>query len=210
MNGFERRKERKKESIRWAALELFKTYGFKKVSINDIARKAGVSQVTIYNHFGSKEELVRDVVKTLVLSLLDKYRAIIKGEKPFLEKLETIVFDKTQIASQYQGELMQSVIHNDPELQQFIESLWQREISRLVLDFFEEGKRQGYVNPELSQESILVYYEILRKGIFASSILIGSTEQSGKLVRDLMSLFVYGLVGKSESASRLPRTQERR
>ena len=53
MDGFNRRKEQKKESIRRAALELFKVYGFKKVSINDIASKAGVSQVTIYNHFGS-------------------------------------------------------------------------------------------------------------------------------------------------------------
>ncbi|MBM4448805.1 MAG: TetR family transcriptional regulator, partial [Chloroflexi bacterium] len=40
MNGFERRKEQKKDSIRQAALELFQAYGFKKVSINDIAQKA--------------------------------------------------------------------------------------------------------------------------------------------------------------------------
>ena len=62
MDRFERRKEQKKSNIRQAALELFKTYGFKKVSISDIAHKAGVSPVTIYNHFGSKDELVRDVV----------------------------------------------------------------------------------------------------------------------------------------------------
>ena len=64
MNGFERRKEKKKESIRRAAMELFGAYGFGKVSINDIARKAGVSHVTIYNHFNSKEELISDVVRT--------------------------------------------------------------------------------------------------------------------------------------------------
>ena len=51
MDGFERRKEQKKESIRRAALELFQNYGFKKVSVNDIAERAGVSQVTIYNGF---------------------------------------------------------------------------------------------------------------------------------------------------------------
>ncbi|MBO8138704.1 MAG: helix-turn-helix transcriptional regulator [Desulfotomaculum sp.] len=35
----------------------------RRVTINQIAKKAGVSQVTIYNHFDSKEELVRDVVR---------------------------------------------------------------------------------------------------------------------------------------------------
>lgn len=209
MDGFERRKERKKESIRQAVLELFKVYGFEKVSVNDIVRKAGVSQVTIYNHFGSKEELVREVIKTFLLSLVEKYRTIIKGEGTFMEKLELIVFDKTEMLSQYQGELMQTIIQSDPEIQQFVESLWQREVNQLMIDFFEEGKRQGYVNPELSREAILVYYEILRRGIFASSGLV-NIEHNVRLMHELMSVFVYGLVGEAESVSRILGTRERR
>lgn len=197
MNGFARRKEQKKDSIRRAALELFQLYGFEKVSVKDIARRANVSQVTIYNHFGSKDELVRQAIKTLFLSLLEKYRTIIKGEGTFLEKLELIVFDKMEILSQYQGELMQTIIRSDPEIQRFFESIWQREVNQLAIDFFEEGKRQGYVSQELSQEAILAYYEILRRGIFASSSLVNA-EHNVKLMRELMSLFLYGLVGKTE------------
>ena len=104
MDGFERRKEQKKESIRRAALELFQIYGFRKVSMNDIARRAGVSQVTIYNHFGSKETLTRDVMKWYILTLVEKYKGTIEKEIPFREKLEYIVFDKSEIASQFQGE----------------------------------------------------------------------------------------------------------
>lgn len=198
MNGFERRKKQKKESIRRAALELFQVYGFKKVSINDISHRAGVSQVTIYNHFGSKDELVHDIVKTVFLNFMGKYRAIIKGEKPFTEKLEIIVFEKTELASHYQGEWIQTVVRSYPEIKQFIETIWQREVDQLMIDFFEEGKKQGYVNPELSQEVLLLYFEILQKGIFSSSSLIANTENSEKLKRDLISLSLYGLVGKKE------------
>ena len=197
MNGFERRKGQKKESIRRAAIELFQTYGFKKVSLSDIASKAGVSQVTIYNHFGSKEELVHDIVKTVFRSYIEKYRAIIEEEKAFPEKLEIIVFEKTELASQYQGEWMQAVVQSYPETQQFIETTWQQEVNKLMIDFFEEGKKQGYINPELSLEAILLYLEVLRKGIFASSGLIAKTENSEKLMRDLISLSLYGLVEKN-------------
>ena len=197
MNGFERRKEQKKESIRRAAIELFQTYGFKKATLSDIASKAGVSQVTIYNHFGSKEELVHDIVKTVFRSYIEKYRAIIEEEKAFPEKLEIIVFEKTELASQYQGEWMQAVVQSYPETQQFIETTWQQEVNQLMIDFFEEGKKQGYINPELSLEAILLYLEVLRKGIFASSGLIAKTENSEKLMRDLISLSLYGLVGKN-------------
>jgi TetR/AcrR family transcriptional regulator, cholesterol catabolism regulator len=197
MNGFERRKEQKKESIRRAALELFKFYGFEKVTINDIARSASVSQVTIYNHFGSKEELVREVHKTLLQSLLDKYRTIIKGEGTFLEKSELIFFDKIEMLSQYQGEFTQKMIRVDPEIRQFIDYTWWQEVNQLTVDLLDEGKREGYIDSKLSQEALMVYYEILRRGILASSSLV-NTARNKKLIRDLMTLFRYGLMGKTE------------
>jgi len=198
MNGFERRREQKKENIRQAALELFKLHGFEKVSINNIAHKARVSHVTIYNHFGNKEELVREVIRTLLLDMLEKYRAIVRGGETFPEKLEMIVFDKTEVASQYQGELLQSAARNDPVVQQFIESLWQKEINQLTLDFIEDGQKLGYINQELSHEAILAYFEILRKGIFASSGLLANTVRNAEFSRDLVSLIHYGLLGKPQ------------
>jgi AcrR family transcriptional regulator len=60
-DGFTRRKEQSKEEIRKAAWELFGQFGVEKVSIVDIARKAGVSQATIYNNFGSKDALAKRI-----------------------------------------------------------------------------------------------------------------------------------------------------
>jgi AcrR family transcriptional regulator len=57
------RKAQKKEIIQRTALELFKLYGFKKVSVNDIAVRTVVSPVTVYNHRGSKHDLVREIIK---------------------------------------------------------------------------------------------------------------------------------------------------
>lgn len=195
MNGFERRKEQKKDSIRRAALELFQGYGFRKVSINDIAQKAGVSQVTIYNHFGSKDELIRNVVKNLFYRLVGKYRDIIQEKKPFLEKLEAIVFDKSELVGQFHGELTQTVFSQDSEIRQFVESMWQGEITQLLIDLFEDGRKQGYISPDLSQETILAYYEIFRRGMFSSPHIRAKLENNPKFMRELISVFAYGLNG---------------
>ncbi len=198
MDGFERRKERKKESIRRAALELFRRYGFEKVSVRDIAQEANVSPVTIYNHFGSKDNLVREVIKNLLHTILNKYRGTIRGEGTFRQKLETIVFDKLKLMEQFQGELVQAVIRSDPDMRVFIESLWQNEIYPVMGDFFEQGRREGYVDSGLSERSIMAYYDILRHGIFAY-MGTDNAGQNGKLMRELMSIFLYGLVGSSGS-----------
>jgi AcrR family transcriptional regulator len=196
MNGFERRKAQGRENILRAALDLFKTYGFKKVSMNDIAHKAGVSQVTIYNHFGSKDGLVREVIKDQFLGLLDKVREIMKQEKSFPEKLETIVFDKTNLARQYHGELLQTALQNDPQMQDWFQSLWQQDINQITIDLVEEGKKTGYINPQRSQESLMLYLEILRRGVFASSDILANIEPNVELLRELNFLFIYGMMGK--------------
>ena len=198
VNGFERKMKQKRESILRAALELFKLYGFKKVSINDIARKADVSQVTIYNHFGSKDGLVREVVKTQLMGILERAREIMKEDRPFPEKLETIVFDKTEIASQYHGELMQTAAQNDPEMQQWIDSWWQSDVNQMTADLLEEGKRQGYINKQQSKEILMLFLEILRRGVFASPDLMANLEPDVELYRKLNHLFIYGLVGKRD------------
>ena len=198
MNGFERMKEQKKWVILQAALELFKIHGFKKVSISDIARKADVSQVTIYNHFGSKDGLIREVVIALLLRILEKAREIIREDKSFPEKLEAIVFDKTKIASEYHGELMQAAIQSDPEMRNWIESWWERDARQVTIDLIEEGKRQGYIPTQQAEEAIVLYLEILRRGVFASPDLLANMRPDLELYRELNHLFIYGLVGKRD------------
>ncbi|MFC1967711.1 TetR/AcrR family transcriptional regulator [Chloroflexota bacterium] len=194
MNGFERRKEQKKESIRRAAIELFAQYGFNKVSLNDIARKAGVSHVTIYNHFGSKDELVHDVVKTAISGLVAKSIEIMDSDRPFLEKMQLIVFNKAQTAESYQGELMKMAVRDNTQVKQYIEDIWQREINRIIIDLIKEGRKLGYINPEISEEAILYYFEIIRHGAFASGDMLERMKVDANLARDLNNLFLFGLV----------------
>jgi len=197
-NGFEKRKERKKEGIRHAAIELFKKYGFSKVSINDIARKAGVSHVTVYNHFGSKEELVYSVIKAEIDKLMDKSREIIRGDLPFMKKLESIIFNKANIASQYEGEMMKEAVQNSPQMYKYIDELWQNETNQLIAELVEEGRELGYINKELSREAIIYYFDMIRAGAFASSEMLNKIKIDAKLACDLNTLFLFGLVEKKD------------
>jgi Transcriptional regulator len=64
-----------KESIKETARELFFSYGIKSVSMDDIAKKAGVSKRTIYEFFDDKNELVNEIVQDLVRSYSNLFRS---------------------------------------------------------------------------------------------------------------------------------------
>lgn len=52
------------ESIVEAAARLFARYGFKKTSVDDLARAAHISKATLYHYFESKELLFAEVVRS--------------------------------------------------------------------------------------------------------------------------------------------------
>jgi TetR/AcrR family transcriptional regulator, cholesterol catabolism regulator len=195
MDGFEKRREQKKNAVRRAAIDLFKSYGFRKVSIAEIARKAGVSQVTIYNYFDSKENLKRDVLKWFIVQQVEKYEEVMFQERPFHEKLEEIIFDKSNLIKQFQGEMVVAVLQEDPELRDFVQGVYEKRIIPAVMAFFKEGTSAGYIDPKFKIETILFYFEILRRGFFAIEDIGAYQKQHPDIFNQLSELVTYGLNG---------------
>ena len=54
-----------------AAKKMFVRYGFAKTTMSDIAEEAGVARQTVYNAFGSKEDILRAVVRQTGKESLD-------------------------------------------------------------------------------------------------------------------------------------------
>ena len=196
MNAYERKVERNKERILRATVELFQVHGIKKTTTNDIARKAGVSPATVYNHFGSKEDLVRAAIEYFLMSTKEDFTRIFQGDVPFLEKLEQLIVYKSDMLGRYQGDFMKTIISEDPEIRHIVDSVYLTEIKQVVINFYEEGKRQGYVNPELSTETIMRYSFIVRSGMAAESILSEDPEHNRRMMQELAPLFLYGIMGK--------------
>jgi AcrR family transcriptional regulator len=51
-----------KESIKKAAQDLFRKYGYHKTSVNEIARRAKIAKATIYKYFESKELVLHAIL----------------------------------------------------------------------------------------------------------------------------------------------------
>jgi AcrR family transcriptional regulator len=70
-----------------AALRVFLRYGWKKTSMDEVARAAGLSRPGLYLHFATKEELFRATCGFLVDKLLDAARAALSADRPLTDRL---------------------------------------------------------------------------------------------------------------------------
>jgi AcrR family transcriptional regulator len=197
MDGFERRKEQSKEDIRRAAWELFSQFGVDKVSIADIARKAGVSQATIYNNFGNKEALAREFVTGAVENLVNSVQELLTPKMSFQEKMAAFIRFIADMMVSGRPSAAERVIfssldlQNDPEIKK-IRTAAQEKMTALLLDLIRGGKEQGQVNPKLSEAALRIYF-VAFMDVFSSPQLQQQYYQSPNLVQELGILMMYGL-----------------
>ena len=101
MDGFEKRRNEKKKAIMHTALELFDQYGFDKVTVTEIAEKAHVSKVSIYNFFESKDNLRRIIIKNILDDSIQRIRELIDKEGNFIDKIREYIQIRTWYSGKY-------------------------------------------------------------------------------------------------------------
>ena len=195
MSGFDRIKEEKKARIREAAFKLFTENGYKSVKITDIAGPADVSQVTIYNHFESKEALFRDMVIRIIKDAYLKYEEISNSDKTFREKLESLFLMKMENAKQLNPEMWQRILVDDPLLIDYVQKYTKEKAIPLFINLINEGKRTGEVNQNYSTDTILFYINMLENEAIRHPDAFYN-DNFLNLAEDLNNLFLYGLIGK--------------
>jgi AcrR family transcriptional regulator len=193
MNGFELRKQQKRKDIMNAAFMLFNKEGVKKVKISDIARFAGVSQVTIYNHFTSKEELVRAVMKEYMHQQFQIFKESVEEERTFADLVELIVFEKHKAVQSLDPSLLQEMLTADEELKEYVDHFYRTQTLPLFVQLLERARERGEINASLSMESIMFYLNALKTEVQRVSAETWSERKD--FLDDVLQLFFYGLSG---------------
>lgn len=196
MDGYKRRTEMKKEKIKRAAMELFMTYGIEKVSMAEIAGKANVSPVTIYNYFGAKEELSKRVISDMLEEMWQERIQWIQSELPFQEKIEKMIFETTEFSGMANPDFLKELMSSSPEMRRIVEEVYQKHLNAL-LQFIDEGKREGSINKDISNEAYVFYFNILKEAS-AKIEVTADKDRNQRMVKDLVTLVFYGLLGKPE------------
>ncbi len=83
--------ERSHQRIHRAALRLFARYGYEAVSLQRIADEVGLHKSTLFHHYGSKLELVDEVLDAVVERVLVDVAPLEAEQRPDLATLYSVV-----------------------------------------------------------------------------------------------------------------------
>lgn len=84
------------EIILHAATSLFLRNGLQKVSVDDIAKEAGVTKASVYYYFETKAELFKESMVALMNRVRERTILLLGSDKPLYERLSEIVLAHLQ------------------------------------------------------------------------------------------------------------------
>ena len=101
--------EARKAQILTITCELLTDLGFKKVSMQLVAKHCGISKAALYVYFPSKEALFADVVTTILQYRLAQIQAAAADQKTLASKLKSMLCAAFTLSA-YKPESMQSLM----------------------------------------------------------------------------------------------------
>lgn len=137
-----------KELILDAMDALMARFGYRKTTMDDLAREAGISKRTIYLYFPSKEEVGLSSIGRVVQSALEEMRSVSLQQLPATVRLERMLVARVLVRIRAVAEYRQS-------LDELFEAVRAAYLSRrqdqfeaeqdLMAEVLLEGRRQGEI-----------------------------------------------------------------
>lgn len=191
MNKYEITTQNKKTAIIDAALTLFGENGFTDVSIREIAAHAHVSQVSIYNYFGSKEALVAECANIIIHDVLQRATEILERDIDFIEKLKlALTLCTEELSNSISAYFSTKALDDTTMLDLLVENV-NRSKAKVYRDYIEFGKKEGCIDSSIATDTIIDYMEALN--IMGSKLKF--YDDTTTKISHIHQLFLYGLLG---------------
>ncbi|MUV38255.1 hypothetical protein JNUCC1_02091 [Lentibacillus sp. JNUCC-1] len=197
MNGFKKRTEKIKQRIKDATLELLTTMEPRAIRIADIVEQANVSQVTIYNHFGSKDNLIREALQDWYMEIVQETRQYLQDDtKSFQDKVAFTIFNKKAYLQKLSISKLEKLIWQDSEMKTFVEKIYQDHSLPLMMDLIEQGRKEGAIHYSFPSSLIIFYLNIFMEKAEDLTAYAQTYDNEEAFIEDMMQLFFYGIAGK--------------
>lgn len=172
--------------------ELFWKFGFKRVTIEEICKAAGVSKMTFYKFFPNKIDLAKTILDGVFDESMLKIRRISDEHESTDKTLRKIMQLKSEGSKGISEEFIKDLYANpDAGLKTYMEEKMNSMFAE-ISGIYEKGKEDGWIRKDLN---IPFFMTFTRKiiPIYSDDEIVNFFESSQDLVMEVTNLFVYGV-----------------
>lgn len=168
--------------------------GFHKTSMDSLAKELKTSKSSVYNHFSSKEDLVKAIIERLDLEINSELELVLNNNRlDFKNKLISI-FDLTiNRLSSISDKFFKDLESVTPDVWDYYQETRKLRINKYYKRLFEIGKSEGEIRDDINIDLVVTIYLHLTK-ISLTSENINNLHMSSQLIyKEITDVFLSGV-----------------
>jgi len=183
--------------------------GYSAVTMDDIATELGISKKTLYQHFSSKDALIRDVILSLSREIRAEADALLSHRRlNFAEKLRGFAEGLALRLHTVTPHAVRDLQRFAPHLHALLHDVRQKDIPYIFGRFVEQGQITGMVRDDIHPDFTIHFYLHALQGLLAPTSLEQLKLTSTEVYTHAIDLFFGGLLtpaGRKEHEKLFPR-----
>ncbi|MFD0939753.1 TetR/AcrR family transcriptional regulator [Pedobacter boryungensis] len=141
-----------KEYIIAEADKLFCQYGFKSVTMDDIAKHLGMSKKTIYQHFRDKDELVNILIEDKLANQDCANNQFVDKAKDAVHEIFFSLSSMHELLGNMNPKLFYDLQKYHPKAWLYFKNFKEKSMSNAILKNLERGIAEGIYREDLNKE----------------------------------------------------------
>jgi AcrR family transcriptional regulator len=195
------KKSETKELLLMATLKLISEKGYLGATTREIAKEAGVTELTLFRHFGSKEKLFEELLKSY--TFLPKLKELLPGLEGLSCEQALTMIARRFLLTLKERKAMISILFSEvttyPEKIRIVYNNFIDEMRATLAGYFEALQDRGIMKKKISPEIAARVFLWILFSYFRSEEIIrgGSGMTKQKLKKDIgeiVRIFMYGTV----------------
>ena len=197
--------EHTKERLLEAAAQTFSREGIQGATTRQIAREAGVNEVTLFRHFKSKEQLLGAVVERALASeiaLMNEHSSWKENLRESMEKYARHYYSHLQKKQAFarafiaEGQVL-------PESMQTMIANVIRPVRERLIGILADAQKAGVIRPDVNVECALdAFKNTLYAGMLRQGAYLPRSYSTEAYIDTVVDIFVRGIEASKNSPSR--------
>lgn len=177
-----------------SSIELFRQYGFKTITMDDIARRAGISKKTLYQHFANKEEVVNESVIWYKNQMTQNCGAMLTGSDNAIEAMVKMLAFFDNMNRQINPMAMFEMQRFYPEAYNTFRALLLEKDVEMIRNNMLQGIKEGLYREEINADLLARYRLETSLLVLQPNLLVSDRNSLMSVALEIGEHFLYGIM----------------
>jgi len=176
--------------------ELYRQYGIRSVTMDDVVRELGISKKTLYQHFKDKTDMVIAVMEYDFETKNSEYMKCFDSQLNAVEEMISYSLLQLKIIMDHKPTLIYDLKKYYPSVFNHFSKLKREHMSNGLLSNLRRGKKEGLYRADLNEEMIARLNLLRVESMMNTKIFKAEEIMTQDFFKEIIIYHAYGIVNE--------------